>query len=111
MYSNEDYEPYATRRDGHVEALLRRSGIPLKLFKDQVIFAKNEVLGKSGQPQKIFGSYRKSWLEKLTDADLQAQPSADLFRAENLARVPAPPRPTLEGMGFVRYEQFVPTID
>ena len=111
VYTNEDYEPYATRRDGHVDALLRRHGIEFKLFKDQVIFAKNEVLGKNGKPQKTFGSYRTAWLEKLTDADLQTQPSADLLKAENLGRVAAPPRPTLEGMGFERYEQFVPTID
>ena len=111
VYTNEDYEPYATRRDGQIDALLRRRGIPFHLVKDQVIFAKNEVLSKSGQPQKIFGSYRKAWLDKLTDTDLAARPSAALFKAENLVRVPAPPRPTLESMGFVRYEQFVPTAD
>ena len=111
MYTNEDYEPYATRRDGEVGALLAGAGVGFKLFKDQVIFAKSEVLGKNGQPQKVFGSYRKAWLEKLTDADLETRPSAELFRADNLARVPAPPRPTLESMGFVRYEQFVPTAD
>lgn len=111
VYTNEDYEPYATRRDGHVEALLRRYGVAFKLYKDQVIFAKSEVLGKNGNPQKVFGSYRKAWLEKLTDADLAVKPSADLFKAENLAQVPAPPRPTLEGIGFERYEQFVPTAD
>ncbi|WP_375417419.1 cryptochrome/photolyase family protein [uncultured Hymenobacter sp.] len=111
VYTNEDYEPYATRRDGHVEALLRRYGVEFKLYKDQVIFAKNEVLGKNGQPQKVFGSYRKAWLEKLTDEELAPRPSANLIKAENLARVPAPPRPTLESVGFERYEQFVPTLD
>ena len=111
VYTNEDYEPYATRRDGQVDALLRRHGIEFKLFKDQVIFAKSEILGKSGKPQKTFGAYRTAWLAKLTDQDLVARPSAELFQAGNLARVPAPPRPTLESLGFERYEQVVPTAD
>jgi deoxyribodipyrimidine photo-lyase len=111
VYTNEDYEPYATRRDSEVAELLDRHGVAFHLFKDQVIFAKNDILSKSGKPQKTFGSYRTAWLEKLTDADVAPQPSAELFRQEKLAQVPAAPRPTLESLGFERYEQFVPTAD
>ncbi|NVO85797.1 cryptochrome/photolyase family protein [Hymenobacter terrestris] len=109
IYTNEDYEPYAAERDGAVAALARQHGAEFYAFKDQVIFAKSELLGKSGKPARTFGSYRKAWLEKVQDADLQAKPSAELFTAANLAALPdAPPRPTLAEMGFERCEQFVP---
>ncbi|NVO30052.1 cryptochrome/photolyase family protein [Hymenobacter lapidiphilus] len=108
IYTNEDYEPYAAERDGAVAALARQHGAEFHALKDQVIFAKNELLGKSGKPARTFGSYRKAWLEKVQDADLQAQPSAELFTAANLVSLPdAPARPTLAEMGFERCEQFV----
>ncbi len=112
IYTNEDYEPYAAERDGAMTALARQHGAEFYAFKDQVIFAKSELLGKSGKPARTFGSYRKAWLDKVQDADLQAHPSAELFRAENLAALPeAPARPTLASMGFERREQFVPAAE
>jgi len=113
VFTNEDYEPYATRRDGEVGALLQEQGIQFSLLKDQVIFAKSEVLTKNGNPHKVFGSYRTAWMDKLTDNDLADRGSLALLKAENLAR-PGPAdkqRPTLENMGFERRTQHVPTQD
>ena len=44
VYTNEDYEPYATARDVKIKSLLAEKGIGFKTFKDQVIFAPDEVL-------------------------------------------------------------------
>ncbi|GAB2780455.1 deoxyribodipyrimidine photo-lyase [Hymenobacter luteus] len=109
IYTNEDYEPYATERDTAVAALAARHGVAFHALKDQVIFAKNELLGKSGKPARVFGAYRKAWLEKLRDEHLQPYPSADLYTAPNLAQLPQPaPRPTLASMGFEEFRQQVP---
>ncbi|WP_139923041.1 deoxyribodipyrimidine photo-lyase [Hymenobacter sp. DG01] len=109
IYTNEDYEPYATERDTAVAELAARHGVAFHALKDQVIFAKNELLGKSGKPARVFGAYRKAWLEKLRDEDLQPYPSADLYTGPNLAQLPqAPPRPTLSEMGFQEFRQEVP---
>ncbi|GGG41516.1 cryptochrome/photolyase family protein [Hymenobacter glacieicola] len=110
IYTNEDYEPYAAERDAAVGALAARHGATFQALKDQVIFAKNELLGKSGKPARVFGAYRKAWLDKLQDAHLQPYPSAGLYTAEHLAHVPdAPARPTLSSMGFEEFRQQVPT--
>lgn len=112
VYTNEDYEPYATERDSAVAELCQRYGATFLAFKDQVIFAKKEILSKSGTPPKIFGSYRKAWLEALRDEHLQPYPSASLFTAENLQRLAAAPaRPTLADMGFVEFRQEIPASE
>ncbi|QDA58673.1 cryptochrome/photolyase family protein [Hymenobacter jejuensis] len=111
VYTNEDYEPYATERDTAIAELLAQRGILFSQHKDQVIFAKNEVLTKSGTPHKNFSTYRNAWLERLRDEHLHPYPSAELF-ATHLAQLPAaPPGPTLAEMGFERYEQFVPVSE
>jgi len=112
VYTNEDYEPYAAERDAAIGALVREQGGEFYAFKDQVIFAKDELLGKSGKPSKVFGAYSKAWLAALRDEHLAPHPSQELLRADNLRRLPdAPARPTLEEMGFERHEQFVPAAE
>jgi deoxyribodipyrimidine photo-lyase len=113
VYTNEDYEPYATKRDGEIGELLQQQGVDFKLVKDQVIFAKSEILTKNGNPPKVFGPYRTAWLAKLTTEDLADRGSLPLFQQANLARPNQADekRPTLAEMGFERLVQFVPTQD
>jgi deoxyribodipyrimidine photo-lyase len=113
VYTNEDYEHYATKRDGEIGEVLKQQGVDFKLFKDQVIFAKSEILTKNGNPPKVFGPYRTAWLAKLTEQDLADKGSLPLFRKENLAQPSQADekRPTLSEMGFERLVQFVPTQD
>ncbi len=63
LYYNEDYEPYALQRDLSIEQLFAQHSIPAKAYKDQVIFAKNEVLKKDGTPYRVFTAYKNKWLE------------------------------------------------
>ena len=39
---NEDYEPYAIKRDIEIKKLLNKKGIHFEMYKYQVIFEKNE---------------------------------------------------------------------
>ncbi len=99
----EDYEPYARTRDAAVAALLG----PDRLFqavKDQVIFARDEVVSKAGTVHRTFGHYRTAWQARLTPEDLMARPSAALASGR-LAAYAAPPVPTLAALGFERHEQ------
>jgi deoxyribodipyrimidine photo-lyase len=110
VYTNEDYEPYATERDAAIEKLLAAQGVDFKAFKDQVIFAKNEVLTKNGKPSKVFGAYSKAWQAKVTPEDFKPHPSQRLFKKEHLASPNKgdAKRPTLASMGFERHEQWTP---
>jgi deoxyribodipyrimidine photo-lyase len=100
VFANEDYEPYARQRDGAVAAALERDGRALHLFKDQVIFARDEVLTGAGKPFSVFTPFKNAWLKKLTPFHLT--PYAVPLAPERLAPVAAAALPTLEALGFAR---------
>ena len=104
VHTNEDYEPYARERDAAVGQLLARHGADFFLYKDQVIFAKDEIMTKSGTVPKVFGAYLKTYLAQLTPDMLLPYGSAEAFTKEHLHQAAAAqaPRPTLESMGFGR---------
>ena len=64
VYINHDYEPYAISRDDKVKKILKNKNIPFFSFKDQVIYEKNEILKKDGNPYTVFTPYKNKWLEK-----------------------------------------------
>ncbi len=74
VYANEDYEPYAIQRDDRVKSVLAEQGVPFHLYKDQVIFAKNEVLKKDNTPYTIFTPYKNKWLERLANHSVPTYP-------------------------------------
>ena len=74
VYTNHDYEPYATKRDGEIKEILERKGISLKTFKDQVIFEKDEINKKDGTPYTIFTPYSKKWKAALNKFYLKSYP-------------------------------------
>jgi deoxyribodipyrimidine photo-lyase len=98
VYTNEDYEPYARSRDEAVAHWLDTKGIPFRAFKDQVIFAKDEVLKDDGKPYTVFTPYSRKWR-----ARLQADPIRPFHSQQHLDRFhQSPPRalPTLKAIGF-----------
>ena len=50
IYTNHDYEPYSINRDLEVNELLSKKGIAFKTFKDHVIFEKQDIVKKDGNP-------------------------------------------------------------
>ena len=113
VHTNEDYEPYATERDTAVAKLLKKHDVAFHAYKDQVIFAKEEIMTKSGTVPKVFGAYLKAYTAKLTDELLEPHDSKKAFKKENLHHVSqekAGPRPTLQSMGFERKEQDIPPV-
>lgn len=82
VVAGEDYEPLAQKRDQAVEKALGNLGIGFFLFKDQVIFHKDEVLNQSHQPFKVFTPYKKAWLSRLAVEPLKKyKPKLDRLTA------------------------------
>ncbi len=65
VHTNRDYEPYAKERDEAVGELLREHNIPFHLYKDQVIFDRDEVLTKDETPYTVFSPYGRRWRERM----------------------------------------------
>ncbi|MCS7073856.1 MAG: DNA photolyase family protein [Bacteroidia bacterium] len=64
VYTNEDYEPYAVQRDSTIQKLLLSHNITFHAYKDQVIFAKSDVVKEDGKPYTVFTPYKKRWLKQ-----------------------------------------------
>ena len=102
VYTNEDYEPYARKRDLEVSEKLSNNGVKFKSFKDQVIFAPKEVLKKDGTPYKVYTPFSKLWISKLESEDIKEYSTINLLN--NLHKIPLPNIPTLEEIGFIKSE-------
>ena len=98
VYTNTDYEPYATKRDAAIGALLNEKGIPFHSYKDQVIFDKNEVLKDDGRPYTIFTPYSHKWRSLLDDFYLRSYPVKKYYR--HFYQWKGKAIPTLTSMGF-----------
>lgn len=61
VYTNNDYEPYAIKRDDSIKKILSSKGIKFKSFKDQVIFEKDEVVKDDGKPYVVYTPYMRKW--------------------------------------------------
>ncbi len=78
VYANNDYEPYARKRDKEVHDFLRSKDISLKVKKDHVIFEKDEIAKEDGRPYTVYTPYSKKWKAQLTDLQLSFFPSNEL---------------------------------
>lgn len=97
VYTNQDYEPYALKRDNKIHQLLADNNIEFKLFKDSVIFEKNEVVKDDGTPYVVYTPYMKKWKEKFKNENIEKSPSI-----ENISNILEHPYPflTLDDIGF-----------
>lgn len=71
VFCNSDYEPAALIRDTEVEELLKKNNIAFESFKDQLIFEKDEVLKKDGNPYTVYTPYSRKWKELLKEVEIQ----------------------------------------
>ncbi len=101
VFGNADYEPYACARDQRVRHSLLDQRCDLMLFKDHVIFEKDEILSRAGTPFSVYTPYKNEWLKRLTTSDLAVHETHS--HANRLTR-PATqqPIPTLKQLGFAR---------
>ena len=71
VFTNHDYEPYATERDNEIKSILESNDIQFKTYKDQVIFEKSEVVKKDGDPYLVYTPYMRTWKEKFQSTNLE----------------------------------------
>ena len=86
VYSNEDYEPYAIKRDQEIADFLASKNIAFHQFKDQVIFHKDEIVKADKKPYTVYTPYSKLWLNEFQKVDLQGFPSEK--KLDNLLEIP-----------------------
>ena len=116
VYTNHDYEAYALDRDAKVEALLKQKNILFRTFKDQVIFEKQEVVKKDGQPYTVFTPYSRRWKEllqsRMNGEELYYLKSYSTEKYFNHLFQSKPfPIPDLETMGFGISSLPIPSIE
>ena len=86
VYCNEDYEPYAIKRDQEIADFLASKNINFHKFKDQVIFHKDEIVKADKKPYTVYTPYSKLWLNEFQKVDLQGFPSEK--KLDNLLDIP-----------------------
>ncbi|OBX22862.1 deoxyribodipyrimidine photo-lyase [Gelidibacter algens] len=109
VYTNHDYEPYAKARDAELEELLTEHAIDFKTFKDQVIFEKDDVVKKDGDPYVVYTPYMKVWKEKFKTIDLEIFYTNSYLG--NLIKNKRLPNLTLSDIGFKKSSQEIKPYD
>ena len=109
VYTNHDYEPYARERDDSIETFLNSKNIAFKTFKDQVIFEKDEVVKKDGDPYVVYTPYMRTWKENFKSVDLEIYYTNSYLN--NLVQHSRLPNLTLGDIGFERSEQTIHPYD
>jgi deoxyribodipyrimidine photo-lyase len=109
VYTNHDYEPYATKRDTAIGKWLNDSGVSFHTYKDQVIFEKGEVLKDDGKPYTVFTPYSRKWKSIVNDFYLSSYPN-DLHKDQYFKQA-AIDIPSLKRMGFEAADQKFPSAE
>lgn len=103
VFTNRDYEPYASKRDQKITEVLAENNIEFKTFKDQVIFEKDEVVKKDGNPYVVYTPYMKVWKETFKKYNLDTYNINSYLK--NLVKDTDLPNITLSEMGFEKSSQ------
>jgi deoxyribodipyrimidine photo-lyase len=103
IFTNRDYEPYATERDTGIQKLLIQNNIGFETFKDQVIFEKNEVTKKDGLPYVVYTPYMKVWKETFKTCNLDFYYTNSFLK--NLIKTKKLPNLSLSDIGFTKSDQ------
>lgn len=69
IYAEEDYTPYARKRDGHIQKLL-----PLQLLHGQIVHHPKNILKQDGRPYTVYTPYSKVWKAQLGKIKLHSAP-------------------------------------
>jgi deoxyribodipyrimidine photo-lyase len=105
VFTNRDYEPYATKRDAEIEILCLSHGATFKTFKDQVIFEKSEVVKDDEAPYTIFTPYSRKWKSKFSDVEIKSFDTKKYFKKFLTEKFQFP---LLKSIGFKENRTFLP---
>ena len=103
VFTNHDYEPYATSRDKAIKTLLDKNEIDFKTYKDQVIFEKSEITKDDGKPYMVYTPYMKKWKSTFNGNDLNEYDTKDVLK--HLIENNRLPNLSLSDIGFKKSTQ------
>lgn len=109
VFTNRDYEPYARERDEEIQSFLEDNDIEFITYKDQVIFEKDEVVKKDGDPYVVYTPYMRTWKKNFKDHDLKIYYTNDYL--DNLVKNSRLPNLSLSDMGFKKSSQEIKDYD
>lgn len=109
VFTNHDYEPYAIKRDKEIRELLSKEDIGFHTFKDQVIFERDEVVKKDGDPYIVYTPYMRVWKDQFKTLDLKIHYTNNYLK--NLIQHSRLPNLSLSDMGFKPASLKVPNYD
>jgi deoxyribodipyrimidine photo-lyase len=109
VYTNRDYEPYATQRDAEIKALLSENDVTFSTYKDHVIFERDEVVKSDGTPYRVYTPYSRVWLDKFDRQEHLKSHRFDDF--EKLTTLADHNNPTLTEIGFTTSKITAPKYD
>lgn len=98
VFTNRDYEPYAKERDKEIAKLLLKNDIEFLDYKDQVIFEKDEVVKKDGDPYVVYTPYKNVWRDKFSNTELDFHYTTRYM--DNLYQNSRLPNISLRDIGF-----------
>jgi deoxyribodipyrimidine photo-lyase len=106
IYAEEDYTPYAHKRDALIQKIL-----PLKLIHGQTVHHPKSVLKQDGRPYTVYTPYSKVWKAKLAKIKLHHAPdhikTPQGFHSEPLPEFTTNPLfPASEEEALTRLEEF-----
>jgi len=116
VYTNEDYEPYARKRDQLIDKLLAKHSNAdeklLKKYKDHVLFAPGEVLKDDGTPYSVYTPFSKKALKEAQDDAPWGEFVITAKHLQNFTKTSKNfPAVALKDIGFVESEQKVPSYE
>ncbi|MCB7480437.1 cryptochrome/photolyase family protein [Christiangramia sediminis] len=106
VFTNRDYEPYARERDKKISRLLSNNEIEFLDFKDQVIFEKDEVVKKDGDPYVVYTPYKNLWRDKFSKLDMEFHYTTRFM--DNFYKNSRLPNLSLSDIGFKKSSLKVP---
>jgi deoxyribodipyrimidine photo-lyase len=98
VIANDDYEPYAIMRDSEIRDFLKSKNIEFRLFKDHVIFHRNDILKEDGKPYTVYTPYSKKWKQTLNPECINEYKTESLFA--NFQKMQPEKLPERELLGF-----------
>ena len=96
VFINEDFEPYALKRDKEVSLFLEKQNIKLHSCTDHVVFRPGTILKDDGLPYTVYTPFKKKWLNHFNENQPSTLPDPNY---SNLLRTMFD-FPTIEDIGF-----------
>lgn len=109
VFTNRDYEPYATNRDTEIKEYLNSKNIEFETYKDHVMFEKHEVVKQDGEPYLVYTPYKNKWKENFESLIWDVHYTSQ--HLDNLIENTRLPNLTLSDIGFEKSSIKFPEYD